>query len=122
MAQQISNTDENFPEMSKSGSPKKIEKTQNCLVLYGADKSLIESPNFLDTFRGQLNMSKEDSEKVSFREFRTIQRGQKSAPIILITLGQAFQRNLCLKYSKNLPKNMLLDKYVPKFLAQNTKT
>ena len=96
-----------------------IAKLEPCLVIKGVNPTKISEPNFFSSFcLEQLKMPREDLEKIQFKDLFVLNK-KATSPLICVTLCNAQQRNICLALSRNLPRGVSLDKFVPKaYLAK----
>ena len=92
-----------------------IGQVESHIVINGVEKSKAEAKNFFDEFCDKdLKMSKEDFQTLMVKDIRISKSRDNPKSTIFVSLGSVFQRNTCLKYIRNLPASVSMDKQIPK--------
>ena len=80
-----------------------VSSVEQCLVLNGIDYDQTKKRDFFANFcKNDLKMSDDDMEKLDVKDIRHIKVKSGSKCTSFGSLGSVFQRNICLKHSKNL--------------------
>lgn len=92
-----------------------IGQVESHIVINGLEKSKADATNFFADFcEKDLKMSQEDFRTLLVKDIRISKIRDNPKCTVFVSLGSVFQRNTCLKYTRNLSGSVSMDKQIPK--------